>query len=382
MKSTPATARLRRWTLPLLLCALGTVTHAAPTATASPVTTEAMRQIGRTATPAEVKAWDIDVRPDFVGLPKGSGSVSRGEGIWEEKCASCHGVFGESNEVFTPIAGGTTQKDIETGRVANLAKNDYPQRTTLMKVSTVSTLWDYINRAMPWNAPKSLTPDEVYAVLAYILNLGEIVPADFTLSDQNIAQVQARMPNRNGKVFYRDMWGTHGKGDVKNPLCMKDCVLEHPSVTSSLPDFARNTHGNLAEQARSFGPARGTDTSQPPRAQKVGLAVPAAVAAVAATTVKPAAATTAAAATGPDVQQLLKANACTACHGVNNKIVGPSFRDVAKKYQGRADGVDYLTGKIRQGGQGVWGSVPMPPQAQLKEADARAMAKWLADGAR
>ncbi len=245
-----------------------------------------------------------------------------------------------------------------------------------MKVSTVSTLWDYINRAMPWNAPKSLTTDEVYGVLAYILNLGEIVPADFTLSDQNIAQVQARMPNRNGKVFYRDMWGTHGKGDVKNALCMKDCPLEHPSITSSLPDFARNTHGNLAEQARGFGPARGTDTSQPPRAQKVGLAAPAAAATV------PAAKPASAAAAGPDVQQLLKANACTACHGVTHKIVGPAFRDIATKYQGRADAVDYLAGKIRKGGQGVWGSIPMPAQAQLKEAEARAMAQWLADGAR
>lgn len=56
--------------------------------------------IGRNATPAEVLAWDIDVRPDFKGLPKGSGSVEQGQVIWEAKCASCHGVFGESNMVF------------------------------------------------------------------------------------------------------------------------------------------------------------------------------------------------------------------------------------------------------------------------------------------
>ena len=72
--------------------------------------------IGRTATPAEVAAWDIDVRPDFKGLPRGAGTVQRGQAIWEAQCASCHGVFGESNEVFTPIAGGTTARDIETGR--------------------------------------------------------------------------------------------------------------------------------------------------------------------------------------------------------------------------------------------------------------------------
>lgn len=152
--------------------------------------------IGRTATPAEVAAWDIDVRPDFKGLPKGSGSVEKGQVIWETKCASCHGTFGESNEIFTPIAGGTTKDDVKTGKVASLKDMKQPQRTTLMKVPTVSTLWDYIYRAMPWNAPRSLTPDDTYAVVAFILSLGEIVPDDFVLSDKNIADV--KMPNRNG----------------------------------------------------------------------------------------------------------------------------------------------------------------------------------------
>jgi S-disulfanyl-L-cysteine oxidoreductase SoxD len=93
------------------------------------------QNIGRPATAAEVKAWDIDVRPDFKGLPPGKGSVTQGEKIWEAQCASCHGSFGESNEVFTPIAGGTTAKDMLTGRVAGLQLgSNTPQRTTLMKV--------------------------------------------------------------------------------------------------------------------------------------------------------------------------------------------------------------------------------------------------------
>ncbi|MBP9523677.1 MAG: cytochrome C, partial [Ottowia sp.] len=100
--------------------------------------------IGRTATPKEVAAWDIDVRPDFKGLPPGKGSVAQGQDIWEARCASCHGVFGESNSVFNPLVGGTTKDDIQTGRVATLTRPDYPGRTTLMKVPTVSTLWDYI----------------------------------------------------------------------------------------------------------------------------------------------------------------------------------------------------------------------------------------------
>ena len=158
----------------------------------------AFQGLGRVATPDEVKAWDIDVRPDFVGLPKGSGSVQKGMDVWEAQCASCHGVFGESNEVFTPIVGGTTAEDIKRGRVQSLKDGSAPQRTTLMKVPTVSTLWDYINRAMPWTAPKSLSTEEVYAVTAYILNMGGIVGDDFVLSDANIAQVQGKMPNRNG----------------------------------------------------------------------------------------------------------------------------------------------------------------------------------------
>ncbi|MEL0007778.1 MAG: cytochrome c, partial [Luminiphilus sp.] len=127
--------------------------------------------LGRPATENELTAWDIDVRPDFLGLPPGQGDVWQGEEIWLEKCAACHGDFGDSNEVFAPIVlGNITEEDIESGRVAAL-QDSAVARTTLMKVATLSTLWDYIYRAMPWNAPKSLTPDEVYALLAYILNL-------------------------------------------------------------------------------------------------------------------------------------------------------------------------------------------------------------------
>jgi cytochrome c len=123
------------------------------------------QNIGRTATPNEMKAWDIDVRPDFKGLPKGAGSVALGEKVWEAQCASCHGTFGESNSVFFQLIGYTSKKDVERGNVATLQLgNDAPARTMSMKLPTISTLWDYINRAMPWTAPKSLTADEVYGL--------------------------------------------------------------------------------------------------------------------------------------------------------------------------------------------------------------------------
>jgi S-disulfanyl-L-cysteine oxidoreductase SoxD len=329
--------------------------------------------IGRDATPAEVKAWDIDVRPDFKGLPAGAGSVKLGEEVWIAKCASCHGDFGESNEVFTPIIGGTTKKDIETGRVASLvegAVSTAPQKTTMMKVATVSTLWDYINRAMPWNAPKSLKADEVYGVVAYILSLAEVVPADFVLSDKNIADVQKRMPNRNGMVFYEPMWKVDGKGDVKNVACMKDCPTEM-KIRSSLPDFARDAHGNILEQNRVIGPVRGADTTKPAPKGPVGSA-PAPKAVVVA----------AAAGGAADVKAKLASNACTACHGMTNKIVGPGFNEIAAKHKGKADLVGYLAGKIKSGGSGVYGSVPMPPQPQVSDADAKAMAEWIAGGAK
>ncbi len=215
--------------------------------------------IGRDATPKEVAAWDIDVRPDFKGLPPGSGSVAKGQEVWEAKCASCHGVFGESNQVFNPLVGGTNKDDIKTGHVASLKRTDYPGRTTLMKASSLSTLWDYINRAMPWSQPKSLSVEEVYAVTAYLLNLGDILPADFTLSDKNMAQVQQLLPNRNGVTTAHGLWpgkelGGTGKPDVTGTACMKDCAVD-AKLTSMLPAFARNAHGNLAEQNRIGGRA-------------------------------------------------------------------------------------------------------------------------------
>ena len=342
--------------------------------------------VGRVATPKEIAAWDIDVRPDFKGLPAGSGTVAKGQDVWEGKCAHCHGFFGESGEVFSPLVGGVTPEDIKKGRVANLINPGYPGRTTMMKVPTLSTLWDYINRAMPWTAPKSLTTEEVYSVTAFLLNLSGIVPDNFTLSDKNIREVQERMPNRNGMTTAHAMWpgkefGGAKKSDTSNVACMKDCAPE-PKVASFLPDFARNAHGNLAEQNRAVGAQHGVDTTRPEAKPGIVDLVPAAVPAAPAQPVaqaKPAAAPKAEAA-GVDSKAALaltQKNNCTACHAVDKKILGPSFMDIAKKHAGKAD---YLAGKIKSGGSGVWGPIPMPAQA-LSEADARTLGAWLASGA-
>jgi S-disulfanyl-L-cysteine oxidoreductase SoxD len=323
-------------------------------------TVEKFIGIGRVATSKEVSAWDIDVRPDFKGLPKGAGSVAQGQEIWEAKCASCHGVFGEANNVFNPLIGGTTADDVKTGRVARLKDVAYPQRTTLMKLATLSTLWDYIYRAMPWTQPKSLTPDEVYAVTAFMLNLGGVVPNDFTLSDRNIRDVQGRMPNRAGMTTSHAMWpgselGGKAGVDVQAKACMNQCG-DVAKVTSALPDFARNAHGNLADQNRWVGAQRGAQTEK----------------AVVATDAK----ANPSAEANPALA-LINKHSCTACHAMSQKLVGPSFNDIASKQAGR---VDYLDSKIKSGGTGVWGAIPMPAQT-LSEVDAKIIATWLSTGA-
>ncbi|MDB5967180.1 MAG: cytochrome [Polaromonas sp.] len=350
---------------------------------------QAMAGIGRTATPGEVKAWDIDVRPDFKGLPRGRGSVNQGEVIWDAQCASCHGSFGESSDVFTPLAGGITAQDLKTGRVDGLMPgSNQPQRTTLMKVSTLSTLWDYIHRAMPWNAPKTLSADDVYAVTAYILNLNNVLPADFVLSDANVREVQARLPNRHGVTTGHAMWpgkelGGSARPDVQGSPCMRDCQAD-VVVKSFLPDYARNAHGNLAEQSRRLGPVRGIDTTRPAPVAGQGQAVktaaaPVLVAQAAPETIASQTSATPSAATA-GVLPVLQKNACLACHGMDTRLVGPAFRDISTKYRGRPDAQAYLSGKIRSGGQGVWGAIPMPAQSLSADESAQ-LARWLVQGA-
>jgi len=350
--------------------------------------------IGRTALPKEIAAWDIDVRGDFKGIPKGKGSVALGNKVWDEKCASCHGTFGESMEVFGPIVGGTTKEDMKVGKVKALWDGSEPKRSTLMKVATLSTIWDYINRAMPWNAPKTLTTDEVYGVVAYILNMGEILPADFVLSNENIADVQKIMPNRNGMLSQLDpknthdfnMWKAKGKGDIKNEACMKDCIKKI-EITSVLPDYACDAHGNIAEQNRHFGAVRGADKliacdPHPSIAElnstynapyKPGASTKAITVAI----TKPT--TVAPEITEATGVELLKQNKCTACHGMTKKIVGPGFAEVTAKYKGDATAEAHLIDVVTNGGSGVWGGT-MPPHGHIRADHIKTMVKAILAG--
>jgi cytochrome c len=145
---------------------------------------EAKYGIGRVAAPDEIAGWNIDIGRDGRGLPAGSGSVSQGREVFVQQCVACHGDKGEG-AVGDRLVGG--QGTLATAK---------PMRTVGSYWPYAPTLFDYIRRAMPQNAPQSLSNDDVYALSAYILNLNGIVPADATLDAKSLATI--RMPNRDG----------------------------------------------------------------------------------------------------------------------------------------------------------------------------------------
>jgi S-disulfanyl-L-cysteine oxidoreductase SoxD len=142
--------------------------------------------IGRAATPAEISGWDIDIAPNGGGLPPGQGSVQEGEAIFAEKCAACHGTRGQGKPMDRLVGGAGT---IATAKPVKTVGSFWPYSTTL---------FDFIRRAMPFNAPQTLTPSEVYALCAYILHLNDIVPQDATLDAKSLPAIV--MPNRGAFV--------------------------------------------------------------------------------------------------------------------------------------------------------------------------------------
>jgi cytochrome c len=158
--------------------------------------------IGRTATAAEIAGWNIDIGRDGRGLPPGTGSVTHGRDVFEQQCAACHGDKGQGG-VGDRLAGGR----------GTLATSN-PVKTVGSYWPYAPILFDYIRRAMPQNAPGSLSNEDVYAVSAYILHLNGLLPADAVLGAKTMAEF--KMPNRN--MFIGD-----SRPDVKNPACESNC---------------------------------------------------------------------------------------------------------------------------------------------------------------
>lgn len=344
-KSADAAVRTRR----VVLC-IGAVAWLAGASIAS-AQAPARFGFGRAPTPAEIAAWDIDVRPDGHGVRTGRGSVRDGQAVYDARCASCHGTFGEST-AYMIIAGGVDRNDLKAGRAAGLTRGEV--RTVGTKLNHASTLWDYIYRAMPWTQPQSLTVDETYAVTAYVLHLNEIVGEDFVLTDQNLPGLP--MPNRHGMTTRHGMGSPRARPDVQGRDCMRDCGAA-PKIVSQMPAYARNAHGNLAQQQRARGATRGVDT------KRYETGAPALAANV------------------TSAREMLGRHACTACHGVEQRIVGPGFAEVGGRYRDRSDAAAYLAARIRGGGSGAWGQVPMPAQPGVPEAEAAAIAQWILAGA-
>jgi S-disulfanyl-L-cysteine oxidoreductase SoxD len=134
--------------------------------------------LGKPITEADLALWDISTGPDGAGLPPGSGTPAQGAAIYAQKCELCHGPEGKG------------------GR--NAVLNSTTERTVANYVPNATTIFDYTRRAMPWQQPKSLTNDEVYALTAYILALNKIIGESEVMNAETLSKV--KMPNRDGFV--------------------------------------------------------------------------------------------------------------------------------------------------------------------------------------
>jgi hypothetical protein len=142
--------------------------------------------IGRPATEEDIHAWNIDISPTGEGLPPGQGTVSRGAAVYAAKCAGCHGPTGIEGPMTKLVCG---QRTLATDKPIKTIGSFWPYATTL---------FDYIFRAMPYTAPQSLTPDEIYSVIAWLLHRNGIVPEDTVIDAKTLPRIH--MPNQESFV--------------------------------------------------------------------------------------------------------------------------------------------------------------------------------------
>lgn len=173
--------------------------------------------IGREPTGEEIAGWDIDIRYDGEGLPEGRGTVAEGEDLYVMYCSACHGDFGEGAGRWPELAGGHGTLDSE-----------HPVKTVGSYWPYAATLLDYTYRAMPFGFGQSLSPDELYAISAYVLYLNDVIlDEDFELSNENLMEIE--MPNRDGFVpDDREEVEAHFWQD--DP-CMENCAEGEAEIT-------------------------------------------------------------------------------------------------------------------------------------------------------
>lgn len=210
---------------------------------------------GRAPTPNELKAWDVDIKPDGSGLPDGQGTVAEGDELYEKDCAVCHGEFGAGGKGYPTLTGGTIES-LKNQRTC--PGKDAPNRTIGSYWPQASTLIWYIRDAMPYAHPKSYSSNQLYAITAYLLAQsgikidGKEMKDDFVLNKEKFKKIV--MPNRNG--FYPNIDGPKGIENVraffKNPKnfgavtgvrCMTNCGKEPVAkianeITAVVPPYS------------------------------------------------------------------------------------------------------------------------------------------------
>lgn len=280
--------------------------------------------LGRTALPAEIAAWDVAVLPDGTGLPEGSGDVATGDEVFAEKCASCHGDFAEGIDNWPVLAGGQ-----------NSLKNLRPVKTIGSYWPYLSTVYDYIHRSMPFGSAQTMTPDEAYAIAAFLLYSNGIVEDDFVLSKENFTSIT--MPNADG--FYADDRPEAEYAQFSAEACMTDCAAEVKitkraidlKVTPTDPDgLPAGTLPNLhLTAATGAAPAAEAPATEAPTGEAPAAEAPAAP-------------------DGPD-PALIEAGAkvfkkCSACHKIGDgakNTVGPILNGVIGRAAGTVEGFKY-----------------------------------------
>ena len=143
-------------------------------------------RLGKPISPADISPWDITIMPDGTGLPAGSGTPAQGAPIFQAKCSACHGENGKGG-VAAAVTAGPPRASLDGGKTI---ANFWPYATTI---------FDFVRRAMPYNAPHSLKDDEVYALTAYLLSLNKIIGDNDVMNAQTLPKV--KMPNRDNFII-------------------------------------------------------------------------------------------------------------------------------------------------------------------------------------
>jgi cytochrome c len=299
--------------------------------------------LGREALPEEIAAWDVDIRPDGTGLPEGSGNAFDGEEIFEEACAVCHGSFAEGVDNWPKLAGGD----------GTLADED-PLKTVGSYWPYLSTVWDYVNRSMPFGAAQTLSNDDVYAITAYILYSNDIIDDEFELSKETFLDVE--MPNAGG--FIVDDRAETEYSIWRTEPCMENCKEGEVQITmrATVLDVTPDEEGGEDHAAMEATETATEETVEVAAAETTEEAAEAEVVEVAAAAVDPALI-----AAGEKVFKK-----CKACHqvgdGAKNRS-GPQLNGILGRAIGGVDGFKYS--KTMAGMGGEW--------------DAETLAAFLAD---